>query len=129
MTRRGRNRLRSSIGSSIRPSRIRASHSSHPAAPRPSTWCRQGMHRGDDMTPSIQAPARSLVIAAIALVLAGATATAAAQQRRGDGGGARQVNNVHADARSRDVRNTSVNNVSSHRNVNVNQNTNVNVNV
>jgi hypothetical protein len=45
---------------------------------------------------------------------------------RGGGGGARaggaQVNNAHADARTRNVRNTSVNNVNVNRNVNVNAN-------
>ncbi|MFB9128665.1 hypothetical protein E2553_05370 [Paraburkholderia dipogonis] len=43
----------------------------------------------------------------------------------GDGGhrgGGAQLNNVHADARTRNVRNTSVNNVNVNRNVNVNVN-------
>jgi hypothetical protein len=43
----------------------------------------------------------------------------------GPHGGNPQVNNVHADARTNNVRNTSVNNVN---NVNVNRNVNVNVN-
>ena len=46
---------------------------------------------------------------------------------RAGGGGNRQVNNNHADARTNNVRNTSVNNVN--RNTNVNANRNVNVNV
>jgi hypothetical protein len=44
------------------------------------------------------------------------------------GGGNRQVNNAHADARTNNVRNTSVNNVNN-RNTNINSNRNVNVNV
>ncbi len=50
----------------------------------------------------------------------------------GGGGGARQnaqVNNSRADARTNDVRSTSVNNVNANRNVNVNAERNVNVNV
>ena len=50
----------------------------------------------------------------------------------GGGGGARQnaqVNNSRADARTNDVRSTSVNNVNANRNVNVNADRNVNVNV
>ncbi|WP_019452111.1 hypothetical protein [Cupriavidus sp. BIS7] len=50
----------------------------------------------------------------------------------GGAGGARQVNNVNADARTNNVRSSSVNsvnNVNANRNVNVNKNTNVNVNV
>lgn len=45
------------------------------------------------------------------------------------GGGGRQIDNSHADARTNNVRNTSVNSVNSNRNVNVNSNRNVNVNV
>ncbi|CAG9167270.1 hypothetical protein LMG23992_00767 [Cupriavidus laharis] len=45
----------------------------------------------------------------------------------GGGGGARQVDNQRADARTNNVRSTSVNNVN--RNVNVNSSRNVNVNV
>jgi len=47
---------------------------------------------------------------------------------RAGGGGNRQVNNAHADARTNNVRNTSVNNVNN-RNTNINSNRNVNVNV
>jgi hypothetical protein len=51
----------------------------------------------------------------------------------GGGGGANrqsaQPNNSRADARTNDVRNTSVNNVNANRNVNVNSDRNVNVNV
>jgi len=51
----------------------------------------------------------------------------------GGGGGAaanRQVNNVHADARTNNVRSNSVNNVNNvNRNTNINSNRNVNVNV
>lgn len=92
---------------------------------------------------------RPLVACAVTLFLASAMAPAEAQ-RHGGGGGARahggggggaraggarpQVNNAHADARTREVRSNSVNSVSSHnvnasRNVNVNSNRNVNVNV
>jgi len=42
-------------------------------------------------------------------------------------GNAPQLNNAQADSRTRNVRNTSVNNVNSNRNVNVNKNVNVNV--
>jgi hypothetical protein len=45
------------------------------------------------------------------------------------GGGGAQVNNARADARTRNVRNTSVNNVNVNRDVNVNRNVNVNANV
>ena len=44
----------------------------------------------------------------------------------GGGGGGRQVSNVNTDARTNNVRNTSVNNVN--QNTNVNRNTNVNAN-
>lgn len=48
----------------------------------------------------------------------------AARQRASDGprGGGAQINSAHADARTRNVRNTSVNNVNVNRNVNVNAN-------
>ncbi|WER48629.1 hypothetical protein CupriaWKF_28080 [Cupriavidus sp. WKF15] len=52
-----------------------------------------------------------------------------ARQAGGGGGGARQVDNQRADARTNNVRSTSVNNVNASRNVNVNSNRNVNVNV
>lgn len=42
--------------------------------------------------------------------------------QRGGGGGRAQINNTHADARTNNVRNTSVNNVNVNRNVNVNTN-------
>lgn len=92
---------------------------------------------------------RSLAAISVAVLLA-ASMTPAEAQRHGGGGGhaaargggghaaARagggahpQVNNARADSRSRDVRNTSVNNVSSNRsrNTNINTNRNVNVNV
>ncbi|NOV23246.1 hypothetical protein E5S69_06790 [Cupriavidus necator] len=45
------------------------------------------------------------------------------------GGGARQVDSRHADARTNNVRSTSVNSVNANRNVNINSNRNVNVNV
>ncbi len=54
---------------------------------------------------------------------------AAAQAGGGGGGGGRQINNQHADARTNNVRSTSVNSVNTNRNVNVNSNRNVNVNV
>ena len=44
------------------------------------------------------------------------------------GGGNRQVNNAHADVRTNNVRNTSVNNVNRNTNINANKNVNVNVN-
>jgi hypothetical protein len=44
------------------------------------------------------------------------------------GGGNRQVNNSHADVRTNNVRNTSVNNVNRDTNINANKNVNVNVN-
>ncbi|PLP99423.1 hypothetical protein [Cupriavidus pauculus] len=47
----------------------------------------------------------------------------------GGAGASRQVDNRHADARTNNVRNTSVNSVHANRNVNVNSNRNVNVNV
>ena len=51
-------------------------------------------------------------------------------QRGGGGGGGRaQINNTRADARTNNVRNTSVNNVNVNRNTNINTNRNVNVNV
>ena len=54
----------------------------------------------------------------------------AAVKAGGGGGGGRQIDNSRRDARSNDVRNTSVNNVSSrNRNTNVNVNKNVNVDV
>ena len=63
----------------------------------------------------------------VVVVLAGfAFANAVGAAPRGGGGGARQVDNSRADARTNNVRNTSVNNVNS--NVNVNKNVNVNVN-
>lgn len=46
----------------------------------------------------------------------------AARGGGGGGGGRAQVNNTRADARTRNVRNTSVNNVNVNRNVNVNAN-------
>ncbi|MBS0343667.1 MAG: hypothetical protein JSS56_24440 [Proteobacteria bacterium] len=101
---------------------------------------------------------RSLAAISAAILLAGSMAPAQAQRHAGGGGGgghaaarggagggggahaaargggggaaARpQVNNTNADSRTRDVRNTSVNNVNANRNVNVNSNRNVNVNV
>ena len=50
-------------------------------------------------------------------------------QASGGGGQRAQVNNTNQDARSTQVRNTSVNNVNNNRTTNVNRNTNVNVNV
>lgn len=98
---------------------------------------------------------RSLAAISVAILLAGSMTPAEAQRHGGGGGHAAargggggggghaaargggahaggerpQVNNTRADSRSRDVRNTSVNNVSANRNVNVNSNRNVNVNV
>ena len=90
----------------------------------------------------------SLAAISVAILLAVSMAPAEAQRHGGGGhaargggghvggghagGGARpQVNNARADTRSRDVRNTSVNNVNSNRsrNTNINTNRNVNVNV
>ncbi|MBS0450614.1 MAG: hypothetical protein JSS14_04825 [Proteobacteria bacterium] len=93
--------------------------------------------------------ARSLAAISVAILLASSMAPAEAQRHAGGGGGGHaaargggggghagggaaarpQVNNTRADSRSRDVRNTSVNNVNANRNVNVNSNRNVNVNV
>ena len=63
------------------------------------------------------------------LVLASFAMAPVAEARGGGGGGGgragggdRQVNNSHADVRSNNVRNTSVNNVNVNRNVNVNAN-------
>ncbi|WP_116389230.1 hypothetical protein [Cupriavidus taiwanensis] len=53
----------------------------------------------------------------------------AAAPAGGGGGGGRQINNQRADARTNDVRSTSVNSVNATRNVNVNTSRNVNVNV
>ena len=94
---------------------------------------------------------RSIAAISVAVLLAATMAPAEAQRHGGGGhaargggghaggghvggahagGGARpQVNNARADSRSRNVRNTSVNNVNANRNVNVNSNRNVNVNV
>ncbi|AQV93666.1 hypothetical protein BJN34_07140 [Cupriavidus necator] len=47
----------------------------------------------------------------------------------GRGGGGAQVGNVRADARTNNVRSTSVNSVNANRNVNINTNRNVSVNV
>jgi len=49
--------------------------------------------------------------------------------RGGGGGGHAKANNSHADARTNNVRNTSVNNTNVNRNTNINKSTNVNVNV
>ncbi len=62
------------------------------------------------------------------LVLASFAMAPVAEARGGGGGGAyagggnRQVNNSHADVRTNNVRNTSVNNVNVNRNVNVDNN-------
>jgi hypothetical protein len=52
----------------------------------------------------------------------GAVHAARANPGNGPRGGGAQINNAHADARTRNVRNTSVNNVNVNRNVNVNAN-------
>src|SRR5262245_23591172 len=49
--------------------------------------------------------------------------------RAGGGGAHAQANNSRADARTNNVRNTSVNNTNVNRNTNINKSTNVNVNV
>ena len=98
------------------------------------------------MTKKTLSLGRPLIACAVALFLVGSMTPAEAQRRGGGGahahggggaraGGARpQVNNVHADARTRNVRSNSVNsvsnrNINANRNVNVNTNRNVNVNV
>jgi hypothetical protein len=60
------------------------------------------------------------------VLLAGFAVAPAADAAGRGGGGGRQLDNSRADARSNNVRSTSVNNVNS--NVNVNRNVNVNVN-
>ena len=58
----------------------------------------------------------------------GARAGGGGGAHAGGGGGNRQVNNAHADVRTNNVRNTSVNNVNRNTNINANKNVNVNVN-
>jgi hypothetical protein len=67
----------------------------------------------------------------VVAVLAGLVAPTADAARGGGGGGGRMADNSRADARTNNVRATSVNNVNNtnvNRNVNVNKNVNVNVN-
>ncbi|MBP0620693.1 hypothetical protein [Cupriavidus consociatus] len=96
--------------------------------------------------------AKPLAVYTAALVLVASGWTSVAEAARGDRGGGhaaagghaaggqraaaggasretRQVNNQRADARTNNVRNTSVNNVNASRDVNVNTSRNVNVNV
>ncbi|MGA9395005.1 MAG: hypothetical protein WCA83_00495 [Azonexus sp.] len=77
------------------------------------------------------APLAALVLASFALApvaeaARGGGGGGARASGGGGGGGGRQVSNVNTDARTNNVRNTSVNNVN--QNTNVNRNTNVNAN-
>jgi hypothetical protein len=74
---------------------------------------------------------KSLLLAVVSVFIVqmafSTDADAAPRGRAGGGGGHAQINNSHADVRTNNVRNTSVNNVNVHNNVNVNKNVNVNV--
>jgi hypothetical protein len=70
----------------------------------------------------------AVAVAAAAAIAQAPVAVAAAVQSRSRGQ-MRQANNVNADKRTNNVRNTSVNNVNVNNNNNVNVNKNVNVNV